>query len=94
MPPGAKYVGRGTQWGNPYKDGNRETNVELYRIWLDALFVSFGEDEVRKWLKPLRNATALACWCKEGEACHADVLVEFCTRLFGPASEGGEENEP
>jgi len=28
------------------------------------------------WLRPLRGKN-LACWCKPGEPCHADVLLEI-----------------
>ena len=30
-----------------------------------------------RWLKPLRGATALACWCPLDQPCHADVLLEL-----------------
>lgn len=29
-----------------------------------------------EWLAPLRGKD-LACWCKEGEPCHADILLEL-----------------
>lgn len=29
------------------------------------------------WLAPLRDATALACWCPLDQPCHADVLIEL-----------------
>lgn len=28
------------------------------------------------WLAPLRGKD-LACWCKEGATCHADILIEL-----------------
>jgi len=31
-------------------------------------------------LKKLHGYTALACWCKEGEPCHADVLIELLNK--------------
>lgn len=30
-------------------------------------------------LDPLRDATALACWCPLDQPCHADVLIELVT---------------
>lgn len=31
------------------------------------------------WLEPLRGKD-LACWCKEGSPCHADILLELANR--------------
>jgi hypothetical protein len=84
MPENAIYVGRPTKWGNPYKvgdligpflDGPRLTAknaVERYRYWL-------AEQIKCEWLdlNELRGKD-LACFCREGEPCHADVLIEFC----------------
>lgn len=84
MPAGARYVGRGTRWGNPFRTeplppgaGPWEairTRVALlirYRRWLvDQLVVDPA------FLDPLRGAPALACWCPLTERCHADVLIE------------------
>lgn len=36
-------------------------------------------------LSPLRDATALACWCPLDMPCHADVLIELLTRPATPA---------
>ena len=36
-----------------------------------------SEAEREAWLAPLRQATALMCWCKPDELCHADVLIEY-----------------
>jgi len=78
MPPGAVYVGRPTRWGNPYKPGARGLSVaeclERYRAEIEALTLS-GE------LNPsaLRGKD-LACWCKPGEPCHADILLEIANR--------------
>lgn len=69
MPPGAIYVGRPSKWGNPYRVGWGCETLEkaLYafrRLVLPYLLVSelAGHD--------------LACWCKEGEPCHGDILLE------------------
>lgn len=84
MPENAVYVGRPTKWGNPYAigsligpfaDGPRVTAaiaVERYRGWLieQLLFKRLNLDEIR--------GKDLACFCKPGTPCHADVLIEFC----------------
>lgn len=83
-PAGAIVVARPSKWGNPWiVDPTRATNppsnqyrataqecVDLYRDWL-------------RWASPpdldledLRGRD-LACWCKPGDPCHADVLLEL-----------------
>lgn len=37
-----------------------------------------------KTMEPLRGKN-LACWCKPGDPCHADVLLEFANRPEGAA---------
>jgi hypothetical protein len=88
-PVGAKYVGRqrgksdspvGTPnyWGNPYKEKiyGRERAMALYRRDVEAL----SEAEREAWLAPLRKFTALMCFCRLDEVCHADVLLGYLNR--------------
>ena len=80
LPPGAKSVARPSRWGNPYRveEYGRDNAIDLYR--LDVVSDKRLHDELSAWLAPLRDATALACYCKEGEPCHADVLIELLER--------------
>jgi len=75
MPSNAKYVGRPTKWGNPFKIGDngltREQVIEKY------------EDVVRKtllvnphYLDELKGKD-LACWCPLDKKCHADILLKI-----------------
>ena len=80
MPAGAVYVGRPSKWGNPFNvtaRNNREYAIERYRRMIaydDRTWLS----EVRKrWWAPIRDATALVCWCPLDQPCHADVLIEL-----------------
>lgn len=77
VPKDAVYVGRPTQWGNPYiigKDGTREEVIAKYRWDL--------EHSCQKYPKTMRfkfeelKGKDLVCWCAP-EACHADVLLEI-----------------
>lgn len=81
----AMKVDRGTLWGNPFKvgkDGTAEQCVRLFRKLLTdgnfdlgsnhKLFV-FTAERLRKDL----GGVNLACWCKPGAPCHADVLLEI-----------------
>ena len=75
MPENTVYVGRGSIWGNPYKiEGmiTREMVLAEFRRYVQTR----SEDFLKNWLAPLRGKD-LACWCKETDACHADILLEF-----------------
>ena len=81
MPEGAVYVGRPTLFGNPFP------TVGIYTDWLRGVFI-WGRDgytareliDKRQWVRAnidtLRGKD-LACWCKEGQPCHADVLLKL-----------------
>lgn len=108
MPEGARYVGRPTRWGNPWRkvlvapeDLPYETTEPLrgpvFRVentvtgavdghyyeadadfWVIANFWDHLRDN-RDLVEAVRAELAgadLACWCPEGHACHADVLLE------------------
>lgn len=89
MPPLTVYVGRGSKWGNPWTLSGfraagflgtdaeaRQTCVDAYHAWL------LGEPH---WahaapLPPPPDPAELrgynlACWCRESDVCHADVLL-------------------
>jgi hypothetical protein len=64
------YIGRGSQWGNPFsigKDGNRKEVITKYLDWI------MGKPELLKQLVTLKGKR-IGCWCKPKD-CHGDVLV-------------------
>ena len=66
------YVGRPSVWGNPYKigiDGDREEVIKLYKRYLEASGLSLKVPELR--------GSLLRCHCGDGQACHADVLIDI-----------------
>jgi len=79
MPENTVYVGRPTQWGNPFKDAPYIA-VKKYQGWLvNPPINADGSgwiNELHILLEPLRGKD-LACWCPLGESCHADVLLEL-----------------
>lgn len=93
MPPDAVYVGRPTRWGNPFRvgvDGTAEECVALFAKWFNADVAPVGSElyEFRRkhgWLgfelacvvKHHLAGKDLACWCAEGQPCHADVLLRL-----------------
>ena len=66
-------VTRGTRWGNPFrlsKGMSRWDAVFEFQRHVQRM----SPEERRAYLEPLRGKN-LACWCKPGEMCHADVLL-------------------
>lgn len=84
----AVNVARPTKWGNPAKVGELgcttvESAVNAYRRWLTkgpASLLSFRDPpRVTEIIEQLRDRN-LACWCRIGDPCHADVLLELANR--------------
>jgi hypothetical protein len=92
LPPGTRYVGRPTRWGNPWSvsEHGHAGAVARYRADLQA--------------DPARLAAArvelggrdLACWCPLDLDCHADTLLELAnpTGGAGGADPGGWSGDP
>lgn len=93
MPPGTVKVDRTTRWGNHYRPGGpvyRERGfgkvkdaaeaVDLFRRLQARLMTDIAQ---------LRGKN-LACWCKPGEPCHADVLIELANRPLQPVDGDGQ----
>lgn len=81
MPENTAKVDRSTRWGNPYQagqdgDGSQEYLVKLFR---DYLIRPEQADLVAAIRTDLRGRN-LACWCKPGTPCHADVLLEMANK--------------
>lgn len=73
-PTGAVYVGRPTQFGNPFvvgKDGSHREVVELYREWIMRPECTVLRARAKRDLA----GRDLVCWCAPNP-CHADVLLE------------------
>lgn len=84
-PNGYRCVTRGTAWGNPYRIGatyrnavagglfevTAENCLPLFELYAKSMLVAKPY-----WLKPLRGKD-LACWCKTGTPCHADILLKL-----------------
>jgi hypothetical protein len=81
MPEGAIYVGRSTNWGNPYvvsAQQSADEAVQMYRrLWEEHLTNDEGARE--RLIRKLRGKD-LVCWCPLDQPCHADVLLELANR--------------
>lgn len=88
----AMHVGRPGRWGNPFvvgKHGDAFHCVDLYKALLAGLLrVGAGPDiealgRTRRFVAEnvheLRGKN-LACWCRPGAPCHADVLLQVANR--------------
>jgi hypothetical protein len=95
MPPNTVVVARPGKWGNPYKVTTAYSDeyctipaidaaaaVDLHRQWLTGLLAGALGDSTREALLELYGRN-LACWCKIGEPCHADTLLELANKAAG-----------
>lgn len=87
MPPDTVKVDRSTHWGNPFV-GDPAACVEAFRqLYQGRCEVSVGPDRPitrMAFIPPQKmpdpralRGKNLACWCKPGQPCHADVLLEI-----------------
>ncbi len=80
--PGAVKVDRSTKWGNPHRAEvvGADLAVRLFRR--DLEHGGFGPLHRRIGIADLilLRGRDLACWCKPGAPCHADVLLELANK--------------
>ncbi|MDO8277259.1 MAG: DUF4326 domain-containing protein [Burkholderiaceae bacterium] len=83
MPPNTVKVDRSTRWGNPVVVG-KPWEGEVVEDITHA--VTIFRDGVNCGCEPFPQAADiqthlmgknLACWCKQGTLCHADILLEL-----------------
>lgn len=87
----AKMVTRPGKWGNPFEikdvakrfklepQAAHDKAIELHRAWMAgtleaALAPGAAPPPVAEIIAELGGHN-LACWCKPGETCHADLLI-------------------
>ncbi len=83
----AVNVARPSKFGNPFhitdEPGSRETSIAQFRRLFERPVQDPALRErvvaMKEALPSLRGKN-LACWCKRGEACHVDVLLELANR--------------
>jgi hypothetical protein len=68
----AVNVSRPSKWGNPFRVDAAHGVATVVATYRSAILRSGLANE----LAELRGKN-LACWCKRGELCHADVLLEL-----------------
>ena len=79
LPPNTVVVSRPSKWGNPYKvaefSGSAERKVELAVACFEQMVAT--NRDFRILAKQELRGKNLACWCKPGQPCHADVLLKI-----------------
>lgn len=92
MPANAVVVSRPSQWGNRHVIGgeiehvhgtivavrDRAHAVALHRKWLDWQMRQWPT--MRRAIQEELGGRDLCCWCRLGDPCHADVLLELANR--------------
>ncbi|CCB64428.1 DUF4326 domain-containing protein [Hyphomicrobium sp. MC1] len=92
MPPNTVKVTRPGKWGNQFKVGDKflmvdddgarlkeyvcASDAEAVYCYKNYINSQFGMDLLDDAQKELRGKN-LACWCRPGAPCHADVLLEI-----------------
>ncbi len=83
LPPDTVVVSRPSRWGNPFKDedlyGATKARRHAHAVEHFARMVREKKDYQLDAQRELRGKN-LACWCKPGTPCHADVLLEVANK--------------
>ena len=64
---------------NSFRAETAAQAVEFYRDWINMRLSGPKASGLRGKLAALKGMN-LACWCKPGSPCHADVLLELANR--------------
>lgn len=89
LPPNTRLVARPSRFGNPFKIGvdgmTRSEAIAMFRRWIEGGLPDFEPERRQRLLASLHELRGkdLACYCKPGEECHADVLLELANRGNG-----------
>lgn len=90
MPANTVKVDRSTPYGNPFRVAaftDAAATVVMFRAWMtSAERQPLDTGEVQPDISMLRGKN-LACWCKLGTPCHADVLLEIANRQAAGGSD-------
>lgn len=73
------YVGRPSEFGNPYHIGLYKGFTRRYAV---AAYEGYVENRIhlKNKIKKELKGKNLSCWCKVGEPCHADILLEIANK--------------
>ncbi len=72
------YIGRGSDWGNPYAigfDGDRDEVIRKYQYDFERNFLKSSKEDALRL-----KGKILGCHCKPA-ACHGDVIANYLNSL-------------
>lgn len=77
MPENTVKVDRSTIWGNNFHVDDFDSVEECAMMFEHDLdkFACFHPEKFATYIKPLIGKN-LACWCRPGAPCHADILLD------------------
>jgi hypothetical protein len=105
MPPNTVIVSRPSRWGNPFKVGGWVRDVRgglpvkiadadmAVKLFAGQFYPCAATDNVLVTIRGALRGKNLACWCKLGEPCHADVLLELANTSPRVAGEPPSQDE-
>jgi Domain of unknown function (DUF4326) len=77
-----KYIGRGTKWGNNYREGDtneegtrpltRKQAVKMFRVYQLPMYTKQELEELR--------GKNLVCFCELTDICHGDILLRAANK--------------
>lgn len=75
LPENSVSIVRPSKYGNPYKvkDFGREEALKKFEKDLLESKLKFTIKDIQEDLR----GRDLACWCKENENCHGDILIKY-----------------
>ncbi|RPE05543.1 DUF4326 domain-containing protein [Chitinophaga lutea] len=76
MPPNTVSVTRPGKWGNPFTGVAAAANFKTWLAGNPVLNIHAGRPPSAEAIRAELAGKNLACWCKVGEPCHGDVLLE------------------
>ena len=80
MPPNTVKVDRSTPWGNIYSSGQYRYCSATDAVSAFAFRLKENMHQDARYINAnigLLRGKNLACWCKPGAPCHADILLEI-----------------
>lgn len=85
MPENTVKVDRTTKWGNPFvvgKAGGAYTAkvMDQHHAWRLYRSIAADNEKLVSAAREELRGKNLACWCKPGSECHADVLLEIANQ--------------
>jgi excisionase family DNA binding protein len=81
IPSNTVVVARPTKWGNQFKSEPRGSAwaVNQFRRWIGKK----AQMELRERAKNELRGKNLACWCRPGQPCHADIWLAIVNPGWG-----------